>query len=294
MLWKTLPHAPVQAESIEQPQVGLERLSALQREHQLRSSPPEFPSESLLCVTTSRSVYLAHHQNRSPAITIAPLSELGSITQRDPSRVKSRLENRADSLTLLLFDLDAPYQMPESGRGRGAAPQWVNLTPLSELSLTSIQRAPLLLWAVDGLSRSTRLVPNGLGGVELRLRGKSPHQVRVGRPWLNDYTSWFRSAAIAGQYVGYDGPCVAWNDSRVRHRVLALAFARARATTKPEDARTEPESGWLLLRQALESSSRYAIGGWVTALPQSESDPISSVSSQRSSHLAPIGSKEAQ
>lgn len=47
---------------------------------------------------------------------------------------------------------------------------------------------------------------------------------------LNDYTGWFAGdAAMAGNYLGYDGPCPPWNDERVHHyhfRLHALDTAR--------------------------------------------------------------------
>lgn len=46
----------------------------------------------------------------------------------------------------------------------------------------------------------------------------------------NDYTGWFAGdPAMAGTYLGYDGPCPPWNDARLHHyhfRVHALDVAR--------------------------------------------------------------------
>ena len=40
---------------------------------------------------------------------------------------------------------------------------------------------------------------------------------------LNDYTGWFAGdAGMAGDYLGYDGPCPPWNDSRVHHYRFAI------------------------------------------------------------------------
>ncbi|PWK92578.1 YbhB/YbcL family Raf kinase inhibitor-like protein [Fulvimonas soli] len=47
---------------------------------------------------------------------------------------------------------------------------------------------------------------------------------------LNDYTGWFAGdAEMAGDYLGYDGPCPPWNDSLLHHyhfRIHALDVAR--------------------------------------------------------------------
>lgn len=62
--------------------------------------------------------------------------------------------------------------------------------------------------------------------------GITPHGKRepLGPPGsvqgMNDYTGWFAGdAGMAGDYLGYDGPCPPWNDSIVHHyhfRIQAL------------------------------------------------------------------------
>lgn len=56
---------------------------------------------------------------------------------------------------------------------------------------------------------------------------EGPPGSRQGR---NDYTGWFASDPdMAGDYMGYDGPCPPWNDSLLHHyyfRVYALDAAR--------------------------------------------------------------------
>ncbi|MGH8183237.1 MAG: YbhB/YbcL family Raf kinase inhibitor-like protein [Rhodanobacteraceae bacterium] len=56
---------------------------------------------------------------------------------------------------------------------------------------------------------------------------KGPAGSRQGR---NDYTGWFASDPdMAGDWLGYDGPCPPWNDAllhRYRFRVYALDVAR--------------------------------------------------------------------
>lgn len=56
---------------------------------------------------------------------------------------------------------------------------------------------------------------------------QGPAGARQGR---NDYTGWFASdPAMAGDWLGYDGPCPPWNDAllhRYRFRVYALDVAR--------------------------------------------------------------------
>jgi Raf kinase inhibitor-like YbhB/YbcL family protein len=67
----------------------------------------------------------------------------------------------------------------------------------------------------DGVTRHGKRNPEGPAGS------------RQGR---NDYTGWFASDPdMAGDYMGYDGPCPPWNDSLLHHyrfRVYALDVAR--------------------------------------------------------------------
>ncbi len=62
-------------------------------------------------------------------------------------------------------------------------------------------------------------------------RGKrDPHGPPGSRQGRNDYTGWFAADPdMAGDYLGYDGPCPPWNDARLHHyhfRVYALDIAR--------------------------------------------------------------------
>lgn len=55
---------------------------------------------------------------------------------------------------------------------------------------------------------------------------RAPEGPRGSRQGRNDYTGWFASdPEMAGDYLGYDGPCPPWNDEllhRYRFRVYAL------------------------------------------------------------------------
>lgn len=265
-LWETLPRPP----SIHKRAQTLSTTSSPNA--QAEESLPLFPKSSLLCVTTVQNLYLAHAGNRSPSVLFSELNTIASEYKRPQRAVTAhdsiqRSLDALDSFTLFIFDLDAPYQEPQSGISRGPAPQWVNTTPVSAASAMSISRAPFLLWAADDVSRSTTVLPSGSGGSSLTLKGKTPSEVRLGRAWLNDYSAWFTSEAVVGQYRGYDGPCVAWNDPRAQHRILALALARTEPPLSAPTSRGEAQSGWYLLREALRTSALYAVGGWLTARP---------------------------
>lgn len=86
--------------------------------------------------------------------------------------------------------------------------------------------------------------------------GITPHGKRTptgpagSRQGRNDYTGWFASdPAMAGDYLGYDGPCPPWNDAllhRYRFRVYALDVPRLDLA---------PGFGWQELQAALRGHS---------------------------------------
>lgn len=79
-------------------------------------------------------------------------------------------------------------------------------------------------------------------------RGKrspaGPSGTRQGR---NDYTGWFANdAEMAGDWLGYDGPCPPWNDERLHHyrfRLFALDVGQLELP---------PAYTWADLRQAMQ------------------------------------------
>ncbi|WHZ20282.1 MAG: Phospholipid-binding protein [Rhodanobacteraceae bacterium] len=75
---------------------------------------------------------------------------------------------------------------------------------------------------------------------------RAPHGPAGSRQGRNDYTGWFATdPGMAGDYLGYDGPCPPWNDARLHHyhfRVAALDTARL---DLPQDF------GWTELQDAM-------------------------------------------
>ena len=215
------------------------------------SSLPMFPERSRLCITTRDEIYLAHQDNKSPALSLS-----------DPP-------HSGDSLALFIFDLDAPRSESHSHSSmwRGSAPSWVNSELLPKRTHSSVKRAPFLLWAMNDLSHNLRAIPEGLGGEGVRLRGKMPHRVSIGEAWSNDYSTWFTSQAVAGDYYGYDGPCVAWNDPRPQHRIMALVLSLSHPPSMTRSSQTQLRSGWDLLQMALPIAESYTTGVWLTQEP---------------------------
>ncbi len=92
----------------------------------------------------------------------------------------------------------------------------------------------------DDVNKQGRTVPADLPRVDfahwLMGDGVTPHGKRDpkgpagSRQGRNDFTGWFASdPAMAGDYLGYDGPCPPWNDALLHHycfRVYALDIPR--------------------------------------------------------------------
>ncbi len=94
-----------------------------------------------------------------------------------------------------------------------------------------LPRTDFVHWLLANVPASCRELAQGSCSDGVSPRGKrnppGPSGARHGR---NDYTGWFAGdPAMAGTYLGYDGPCPPWNDSvvhRYRFTVYALDLAR--------------------------------------------------------------------
>ena len=87
-------------------------------------------------------------------------------------------------------------------------------------------RAEFVHWILADLPAALRALPAGSCGQGVVARGKrQPPGPPGSRQGLNDYTGWFASDPdMAGDYLGYDGPCPPFNDERV-HRYFFRLFA---------------------------------------------------------------------
>ena len=82
-----------------------------------------------------------------------------------------------------------------------------------------LPRVEFVHWLIANIPAECRELGAGSCGEGIVPRGKAepfgpPGSVQ-GR---NDYTGWFAGDAdMAGDYLGYDGPCPPWNDERLHH-----------------------------------------------------------------------------
>ncbi len=93
-----------------------------------------------------------------------------------------------------------------------------------------LPRAEFVHWLMADVPADVHEIAQGACSDGVVAHGKrDPHGPAGAHQGLNDYTGWFAGdAAMAGDYLGYDGPCPPWNDERVhqyRFTVYALDLA---------------------------------------------------------------------
>lgn len=110
------------------------------------------------------------------------------------------------SFALSCIDQDAPTRPDDVNREGRSVP-------------ASLPRAEFVHWLMVGIPAAQRTIEEGACSAGVIAHGKTAPQGPEGSvQGLNDYTGWFDGdAAMAGRYLGYDGPCPPWNDERV-HR----------------------------------------------------------------------------
>jgi Raf kinase inhibitor-like YbhB/YbcL family protein len=132
---------------------------------------------------------------------------------RNPQLAWSEVPEGTRSFVLTCIDPDAPSVGDDVNQpGRSVA--------------ASLERVDFVHWLMADIPADCRALAHGScsdGGVAHgKRRPEGPAGAKQGR---NDYTLWFRDdAGMAGDYLGYDGPCPPWNDERV-HRYEFRLYA---------------------------------------------------------------------
>ncbi|HOB94415.1 MAG TPA: YbhB/YbcL family Raf kinase inhibitor-like protein [Aquabacterium sp.] len=113
------------------------------------------------------------------------------------------------SLALVCHDFDAPSSAVDVNQPGREVP-------------ADLPRVDFFHWLLVDLPPDCGGFDEGRWSRGFTPRGKTA-QPGVARQGLNDYTGWFAGdAALAGRYVGYDGPFPPFNDSLVHHYLFAL------------------------------------------------------------------------
>ncbi|HUP92848.1 MAG TPA: YbhB/YbcL family Raf kinase inhibitor-like protein [Solimonas sp.] len=122
------------------------------------------------------------------------------------------------SFVLLCTDSDVPTKPDDVNReGREVPPD--------------LKRGEFAHWAMVDIPPQVTRLAEGACSHTVTAKGKrKPSGPEGARQGANDYTGWFAGdPAMAGTYLGYDGPCPPWNDSLVHHyrfEVLATDLER--------------------------------------------------------------------
>ena len=135
----------------------------------------------------------------------------------NPHLAWSDLPEGTKSLALICDDLNCP-----------TSPDNVNKEGVTVPA--DLRRTDFYHWALVDLSTDAAPITEGEFSRGVTAKGKDSAQGPRGtRQGLNNYTQWFEGdAEMAGNYIGYDGPCPPWNDELVHHYHFTLYRAGRR------------------------------------------------------------------
>lgn len=136
---------------------------------------------------------------------------------RNPQLAWSEAPAHTRSFVLTCIDRDAPTRADDVNKPDRRVP-------------ASLPRADFAHWLMIDIPRECRELTNGSCSDGVVAHGKrEPLGPPGSKQGVNDYTGWFAGDPdMAGDYLGYDGPCPPWNDELLHHyqfRVYALDVA---------------------------------------------------------------------
>jgi Raf kinase inhibitor-like YbhB/YbcL family protein len=142
---------------------------------------------------------------------------------RSPHLAWSDVPAGTRSFALLCVDVDVPTvgdDVNQPGRRVSA----------------SLPRAEFAHWILVDLPADLHELAQGECGEGVVAHGKrDPAGPPGSRQGVNDYTGWFAGdASMAGDYLGYDGPCPPWNDDRLHHYRFQLYALDVAALDLPQ------------------------------------------------------------
>lgn len=137
---------------------------------------------------------------------------------RNPHLAWSGAPAATKSFALVCIDSDVPSRGDDVNQEGRTVP-------------ADLARVDFAHWLMIDIPPACNAIAAGACSDGITPHGKrNPPGPAGSRQGRNDYTGWFASDPdMAGDYMGYDGPCPPWNDSllhRYRFRVYALDVAR--------------------------------------------------------------------
>jgi Raf kinase inhibitor-like YbhB/YbcL family protein len=147
-----------------------------------------------------------------------PTQRVSLAQNRNPQLAWSDVPEGTRSFALLCIDTEVPTRPDDVNQADREVPY-------------DLPRGEFVHWLMVDIPAELREIAEGECSRGVSARGKSEPAGPAGsRQGVNDYTGWFAGdAQMAGTYLGYDGPCPPWNDSRVhryRFELLATDFER--------------------------------------------------------------------
>jgi Raf kinase inhibitor-like YbhB/YbcL family protein len=136
----------------------------------------------------------------------APFGHVRLGHNRNPQLRWSGAPADTQSFVLTVIDADAPTRPDDVNQEGRTVP-------------AALPRAEFVHWLVANIAVDVREIAEGAFSNGVTAHGKTQPDGPEGTvQGLNDYTGWFKGDAnMDGSYLGYDGPCPPWNDSRVHH-----------------------------------------------------------------------------
>ncbi|MCE5234395.1 MAG: YbhB/YbcL family Raf kinase inhibitor-like protein [Mizugakiibacter sp.] len=133
---------------------------------------------------------------------------------RNPQLAWSGAPDGTRSFVLMCIDTDVPTRGDDVNQAGRTVPH-------------DLPRTDFVHWLMIDIPRECGELAAGSCSDGIVARGKrDPSGPPGSRQGVNDYTGWFAGdAEMAGDYLGYDGPCPPWNDERLHHyrfRLYAL------------------------------------------------------------------------
>ncbi|MGH8146774.1 MAG: YbhB/YbcL family Raf kinase inhibitor-like protein [Rhodanobacteraceae bacterium] len=133
---------------------------------------------------------------------------------RNPHLAWSGAPDATKSFVLVCIDGDVPSEGDDVNQDGRTVP-------------ADLPRVDFAHWLMIDIPSTCTEITAGACSDGITPRGKrEPHGPAGSRQGRNDYTGWFASDAdMAGDWLGYDGPCPPWNDAllhRYHFRVHAL------------------------------------------------------------------------